>query len=423
MRRSLTLQVLLALAAGLALGTAASLSSRPGLVRLAGALEPAGTLWVNAILMTVLPLVVSGLVVAVVSAARTRLVGSLGGRAAALFLVLLAAVTAASALVVPPLIAALPIGADALASFRESLAAQPPAAAPRLTVGDWIAGLLPSNVFRASADGALLPLVLFTILFAAAVSRVSDGPRDTLLAFFRGVSEAMTVLLGWIVRLAPFAIFVLSLALAARVGPAATGALGLYILVLSGLCFVLILALELVPWVFARVPPGAFARAAAPAQLVAFAAHSSLASLPAMLDGAERVLGVPRPVSRFALPLSVSTLKVSAPVHCLVVVFFVARLAGKSIAPGEIAALAALSVAVSFSVPGVPHGAILVTAPILAAAGLPTQAVGLLLAVDAIPNAFRSAANTTGNMAVAAILGRRSRGAPGADPADAIPGE
>ena len=352
MRRSLTLQVLLALAAGLALGTAASLSSRPGLVRLAGALEPAGTLWVNAILMTVLPLVVSGLVVAVVSAARTRLVGSLGRRAAALFLVLLAAVAAVSALVVPPVIAALPIGADALASFRESLSAQPPAAAPRLTVGDWIAGLLPSNVFRASADGALLPLVLFTLLFAAAVSRVSDGPRETLLAFFRGISEAMTVLLGWIVRLAPVAIFVLSLALAARVGPAATGALGLYVLVLSGLCVVLTLAVELLPRVFARVPLGTFARAAAPAQLVAFAAHSSLASLPAMLEGAERVLGVPRPVSRFVLPLAVSTLKISAPVHCLVAVFFVARLAGVSIAPGEIAALAVLSLAVSFSVPG-----------------------------------------------------------------------
>ena len=153
--------------------------------------------------------------------------------------------------------------------------------------------------------------------------------------------------------------------------------------------------------------PAVFGRAAAPAQLVAFAAHSSLASLPAMLEGAEGVLGVPRPVSRFALPLAVSTLKVSAPVHCLVVVFFVARLAGASIAPGQIAALAALAVAVSFSVPGVPHGAILVTAPILAAAGLPTQAVGLLLAVDAIPNAFRSAANTTGNLAVAAILAKR----------------
>lgn len=412
MQRSLTAQVLVALAAGLALGTAASLSGDARLARAAAALEPLGTLWVNAILMTVLPLVVSGLVVALVSAARTNLAGRLGGRAAALFLILLVLIAAASALVVPPLTAALPLDAGALARFRESLATQAAPVVPRMTPGDFLSGLLPSNAFKAAADGALLPLVLFSILFAAAVSRISEGPRETVLAFFRGVSEAMTVLLGWIVRLAPIAIFFLSMALAARVGLAAAGALGLYVIVLSGLCFALILALEVVPWLFARVSVASFARAAAPAQLVAFAAHSSLASLPAMLDGAERVLGVPRPVSRFALPLAVSTLKVSAPVHCLVAVFFVARLSGTPIPATQILALAALSVAVSFSVPGVPHGAILVTAPVLAAAGLPTQAVGLLLAVDAIPNAFRSAANTTGNMAVAAILAKRAPAEP-----------
>ena len=408
MRRSLTLQVLAALAAGLGLGTAASLSGDARLTRLSTALEPVGTLWVNAILMTVLPLVVSGLVVAIVSASRTGLVGRLGGRAVGLFLLVLALTTAAAALVVPPLTAALPIGAEAVAKFRESLAVTSAAPTPKLTAGDWVANLLPSNVFRAAADGALLPLVLFAILFAAAVSRISEGPRETLTAFFRGVSEAMTVLLGGIVRLAPVAIFVLSLALAARVGLAATGALGLYVLVLSGLCLAQILALTVLPWVLARVSPAAFARAAAPAQLVAFAAHSSLASLPAMLDGAENVLGVPKPVSRFALPLAVSMLKVSAPVHCLVAVFFVARLTGTPVRPGELAALAALSLAVSFSVPGVPHGAILVTAPVLAAAGLPTQAVALLLAVDAVPNAFRSASNTTGNMAVAAVLAKKA---------------
>ena len=411
MRRSLTLQVLLALGAGLGLGTAASLAGDPRLSRFATAFESVGTLWVNAILMTVLPLVVSGLVVAIVSASRTGLVGSLGGRSVGLFLVLFASTALAAALVVPPLMAALPIGGDATASFRESLAATAATAPPKLTFGDWVAGLLPANVFRAAADGALLPLVLFTILFATAVSRISDGPRETLVAFFRGVSEAMTVLLGWIVRLAPVAIFVLSLALAARVGLAATGALGLYVLVLSGLCLAQILLLTVAPWLFARVSPAAFARAAAPAQLVAFAAHSSLASLPAMLDGAERVLAVPKPVSRFVLPLAVSTLKVSAPVHCLVAVFFVARLTATPIPPSQLAALAALALAVSFSVPGVPHGAILVTAPVLAAAGLPTTAVGLLLAVDPIPNAFRSAANTTGNMVVAAALGA----APGRD--------
>jgi Na+/H+-dicarboxylate symporter len=219
----------------------------------------------------------------------------------------------------------------------------------------------------------------------------------------------MTVLLSAIVRLAPLAIFVLSLALAARVGPAATGALGLYVGVLSGLCLAQMLLLMVLAPLAARVTLGRFARAAAPAQLVAFAAHSSLASLPAMLDGAERTLGLSRSTSRFALPLAVSTLKVSAPVHCLVAVFFVARLTGTPIGTAQLAALAALALAVSFSVPGVPHGAILVTASVLAAAGLPTQAVALLLAVDAVPNAFRSAANTTGNLAAAAIL---ARGAP-----------
>ena len=406
MRRSLTFQVVVALAAGLALGTAASFSADPRWVQLAQLFEPAGTLWVNAILMTVLPLVVSGLVVAIVTAARTGLVGRLGGRAAALFLLLLVLSTAGAALVVPRLAASLPVSSAVEARFRESLAGAAATAVPKASLGDWIAGLLPSNVFKAAADGAMLPLVLFTILFAAAASRVSEGPRETLVAFFRGISEAMTVLLAGIVRLAPVAVFALSLALAARVGLSATAELGAYVLVLSGLCIVLILGLLLVPWVLARVSPVRFARAAAPSQLVAFAAHSSLASLPAMLDGAERVLDVPKPVSRFALPLAVSTLKVSGPVHCLTAAYFVARLTGTAIPPAQLVSLAVLSLVLSFSLPGVPHGAILVTAPVLAAAGLPTQAVALLLAVDSIPNAFRSAANSTGNMVVAAVLGR-----------------
>ena len=410
MRRSLTLQVVVALGAGLALGTAASFSTNPRWTRLAQVLEPAGTLWVNAILMTVLPLVVSGLVVAIVGAARTGLVGRLGGKAAALFLLLLAFATAGGALVVPRLASKLPVSPEVEARFQESLAGAAAMPVPKVTVGEWIAGLLPSNVFKAAADGAMLPLVLFAILFAAAASRISDGPRETLVGFFRGVSEAMTVLLAGIVRLAPVAVFVLSLALAARVGLSATGALGAYVLVLSGLCVALILVLLVVPWLFARVSPARFARAAAPAQLVAFAAHSSLASLPAMLDGAERVLDVPKPVSRFTLPLAVSTLKVSGPVHCLTAAYFVARLTGTPIPPAHLVSLSVLSLVLSFSLPGIPHGAILVTAPVLAAAGLPTQAVALLLAVDSIPNAFRSAANSTGNMVVAAILGRSGSG-------------
>jgi proton glutamate symport protein len=130
-RRSLTLQVLLALFAGLGLGTAVSLSGDARLTRAAEGLEPVGMLWVNAILMTVLPLVISGLVVAIVSASRTGLVGSLGRRSVGLFLLLLVLTTLAAALVVPPLMRALPLGGDTAASFRETLASAAATAPPR----------------------------------------------------------------------------------------------------------------------------------------------------------------------------------------------------------------------------------------------------------------------------------------------------
>src|SRR5262245_35860120 len=181
MRRSLTFQVVVGLVAGLALGTAASFASDPRWTRLARLLEPAGTLWVNAILMTVLPLIVSGLVVAIVGAARTGMVSRLGGKAAAIFLMLLVLATAGAAFAVPRLAAALPVSPEVAARFRESLAGAEATAVPKMSFADWVANLLPSNVFKAAADGAMLPLVLFTILFAAAASRIAEGPRATLV--------------------------------------------------------------------------------------------------------------------------------------------------------------------------------------------------------------------------------------------------
>ena len=195
--------------------------------------------------MTVLPLVVSGLVVAIVSASRTGLVGSLGGRSVGLFLVLLASTALAAALVVPPLMAALPIGGDATASFRESLAATAATAPPKLTVRRL--GRRPPPRPTSSGPrptGPCSPSFSSRSCSPPPSAASPTAPAKRSSRFFRGVSEAMTVLLGWIVRLAPVAIFVLSLALAARVGLSATGALGLYVLVLSGLCVAQILLLR-----------------------------------------------------------------------------------------------------------------------------------------------------------------------------------
>jgi Na+/H+-dicarboxylate symporter len=117
-------------------------------------------------------------------------------------------------------------------------------------------------------------------------------------------------------------------------------------------------------------------------------------------------LGLPRAASGFVLPLSLAMFKYSSPIWFLVVVSFVARLYDVSIDPSRIVPIALMAVVTSFAVGGVPSGAAVVVAPVLLTAGLPAEAMGILLAVDPIPNGFRTVANVTGMLAVTALAGR-----------------
>jgi Na+/H+-dicarboxylate symporter len=157
------------------------------------------------------------------------------------------------------------------------------------------------------------------------------------------------------------------------------------------------------------VRPFLFARAAAPAQVVAFGTHSSMASLPAMLEGAEARLKLSQTATGFVLPLSLAVFKYSGPVWFVVVTFFVGRLYDIAIDPSRIVAVVLASVVTSFAIGGVPSGAAVVVAPVLTAAGLPVEAMGVLLAVDPIPNAFRTVANVTGMLAVSVLADGRKQ--------------
>ena len=210
-------------------------------------------------------------------------------------------------------------------------------------------------------------------------------------------------------------VFALAFPLAARLGAAAAGALGYFVALSAAMCLVLLLGVYPVAVVAGRIPLRRFARAAAPAQAVAFGSRSSLASLPALIDGSERHLGLPPAVTGFCLPLAVSTFKFGAPVVMLVGLLVMGRLYGVPIDAPQLAHAAAASVLLSFASPGVPGGALLVAAPIFATAGVPLEALAILLAADTIPDMFRAPANVTADLAVAAVLARHA-------PAPAQPG-
>lgn len=408
-----TVRVVLALAAGLAVGAALAAA---GAAPVAAALEPVGTLWANAILMTVVPLVVANLVIAVAAASDVRAVGRVGGRALTLFVAGVTLSAAVTVLVAPPLIALLPAGGAALgtpAGAGAALAARA-ASAPPPTAAQWLVDLVPKNPVRAAADGAMLQLVLFTLAFALATTRIAAERRAAVVAFFDGVAEAMRVLVGWVLAVAPIGVFALAAALAARLGLGAVGALGGYVAVVAVLSTALSLVLYPIVAIAGRVPLGRFARAALPAQSVAFGARSSLAALPALFDGASRRLRLAPAASGIVLPLAVSTFKYAAPVAPLVGAWFVARLHGIDVEPGRVLPAAATAVVMSFAVPGVPGGWVISAAPVFLALGVPIETLGVLIAVDAVPDMFRTTANVTADLAVAALLGR---GAAGAEPA------
>ncbi|NNM04261.1 MAG: cation:dicarboxylase symporter family transporter, partial [Gemmatimonadetes bacterium] len=276
---SLTVRVLLGLVLGLIAGFGVGAAGIPLLDDIAGWIEPLGRLWVNAIRMTVIPLVGSLLVVGIVGT-DVRAVGRIGTRAIALFLGLIAFAAVLTAIVTPPLVARLPADPEAAANLRESLAGSGTVESQVQTLREWLVGLVPTNPMEAMAEGAMLPFIIFTLLFSLAAARVARDHREALTGLFKAISEAMLVLIGWILDLAPIGVFALALSLGANMGLNAAGAILAYIILHSGLCIILLGAVYPLAVYGGGLSLKEFSGASLPAQAVAFSSRSSLASLP-----------------------------------------------------------------------------------------------------------------------------------------------
>ncbi len=398
-------RVLIALGAAVAGGTAISLSGSAPLLNAVDVIAPIGSLWVNAIRMTVIPLVVSLLITGVASATDVKSIGRLGGRTLMVFILLLAGVAAVVVPLAPSLFALLPAGGakPALPAGAAEAAGQIASSGTTQTFGAWLTSLIPSNPIAAAANGQMVSLIIFTILLALAIARSSPAARTALVGFFQALGDAMLILVRWVVLAAPIGIFALVLPLAARAGASLAGAIGFYIVAYMAVCLVVTLLLYPVVRVFAGIPIAKFARAALPSQLIAFSSSSSVASLPALVESAERGLGLPNSVAGFVLPLSVSAFKLAAPVSWTVGALFIGWFYGVPLHAQQLATVAFAAVFLAFAAPGVPRGAFIMLTPLFLAIGLPAEGIGILIAVDAIPDTFATVLNVTGDL-VAAVL-------------------
>lgn len=402
-------RVLLSLFIAGALGMLIAASGNASLVRAADAIAPIGTLWVNAIRMTVIPLVVSLLITGVASAADVKAIGRLGGRTLLTFVLLIIGTAIVIMPMAPALFALLPANSGVPLPPGAAEAAAQLSGDQQQTFATWVTSLIPPNPVAAAASGAMVPLILFTLLLALAIARVSPESRATLTGFFRSLGDAMLLLVRWVVLAAPIGIFALVLPLAVHAGGMLAGAIGFYILAYSLGSILMTLLLYPTVAVAARIPMREFAKAVLPAQLIAFSSSSSIASLPALVEGAEQSLRIAPRITGFVLPLAVSIFKIAGPVSWTMGALFAGWFYGVPVGPTSLATIAVAAVFLSFAAPGVPRGAFIMLTPLFLAIGLPAEGVGLLIAVDALPDVFSTVLNVTGDMAATAIVGRNDR--------------
>ncbi len=403
-------RVLIALGAGLAGGAAIAASGAPVLLAAADWVTPIGTIWVNAIRMTVIPLVVSLVITGVAGATDLKSIGRLGTRTVLVFI----AMIAACATVMMPLFVFAYSLIPALGA-RPPLPAGAAEAASQVAASDqavgfvpWLVSLIPTNPVAAAADGNMVSLVLFTLMLAVAIAQSPAGSRETLLGFFRALADAMLVLVRWVVAAAPIGIFGLMLPLAAHGGAAVAGAVGIYIVLYSIGCIVATLLVYPAVAMLGGVSIAAFTRAALPAQLIAFSSSSSMASLPALVESSAR-LGLPERVTGFVLPVAVSTFKFAGPVAWTSGALFIGYFYGIPLGLTQFMTIAFAAVFLAFAAPGVPRGAFLMLTPLFLAIGLPAEGIGILIAADALPDLFATVLNVTGDLAAAVLVARAER--------------
>ncbi len=413
------IRILLSLIAGLIIGAVLAQVSPATALTAADWVQPLGQAWLNALQMTIVPLVVALLITGVTATAEAAQAGRLAGRAIALYVVVLFLSALAAAVLTPLFLKIWPLPQELAASLRAALAGAEKIG-PVPPLGEFFAAIIPANIVKAAAENAFLSLIIFSLIFAFAITRVGEEARKLLIGFFAAVRDVMLVVIDWVLWVGPLGVFALALVVGAKAGTGAFGALIHYILTVAGVGLVVTLFAYPVAVFGARLGFVRYARAALPSQAVAISTQSSLATLPVMIEGAAE-LDVPVAVSGVTLPLAVAIFRATGPAMNFAVAIYVAEWFGVPISPATLAVgtiVATLTSLGSVSLPGTVSY-VSAIAPVAATIGAPVAPLGLLVAVETLPDIMRTVGNVTWDLATTAWLSRGA-GKVALDEADAI---
>jgi Na+/H+-dicarboxylate symporter len=401
-RLTLTVRILIGLVLGLAAGIALGLarpSWGPGLLAV---VQPVGQIWLRALQMTIVPLVFALLVTGIASVAGRAATGGVPARAILVFAAGLIGSALLSAFVTTLLLDIAPPSPAAAAALRAGAGGDLP---PMPPLSEWLVTFVPDNPVAAAAQTQMVGLVIFALVFGLAVARLAEAPRLRLVELFDAIVQAMLMIVHWVLLAGPVGVFVLAIGVGAGAGVAAAGALVHYVAIVISVMLVLLAATYAAAVAFGRIAPARFARGVLAAQVVGVSTQSSIATLPAMLAATDAI-GVRPAVRDTVLPMAVSLFRITSPCANLSVVIYLAWLYGVPLGAGSLVLGALVAALVSLAAVGLPGQVSFFTTigPICLALGVPMAVLPLLLAVESLPDIFRTIGNVTGDLAATRIV-------------------
>jgi proton glutamate symport protein len=279
---------------------------------------------------------------------------------------------------------------------------------------DLFVRMVPQNVVEAAANGDMLGLIFFSLLFGFFMVRVGNGNADLIRRFWQGVADTMMAITMWIMKFAPLGVFGLVAKTVADTGFAAMQPLLLFfVTVVLALAFHAFVTLALLVKVLGRSSPKTFFRAVSPAMLTAFSTASSSATVPISLECLEKNAGVSNRVSSFVLPLGATVNMNGTALYECVAAMFIAQAYGIELGLGTQFTVVVLALMTSIGVAGIPAASLVAISIILAAVGLPLEGIGLLLVTDRVLDMMRTSVNVLGDcsaaVVVAALEGEQNR--------------
>lgn len=370
-----------------------------------------GTLWLNALKMTVIPLVVTLLVVGIAKSAEAAQAGRIAGRSVLWIVIICTASAMFGAVATLLLVHFFPLGRDTAGLLQAALGQleqKTPGSLPGIS--EFFKGIVPPNVIAAASNGDVLPLTVFTVVFALALTRITAEGRRTIVMLFDAMADALLVVIAWVFVVAPVGVFALAFTVGSAAGGAAFAGLGHYVLIISAVGIAVTLAAYPLAGLAGSVAPGAFARGLIAPQAVAISTRSSLASLPAMLTSC-RAMGIGEEVGDVSLPIAVALFRATGPAMNVAVAFYVAHWLGLEPGIGQMIAATAVGAVMSYGAVSLPGEVSYISsiAPIALALGVPIAPLGLLVAVEMVPDIFRTVGNVTHDVALAIIVDRSTK--------------